>query len=34
MRLRRKIVDLVRLRLLNDADNIGSIGHVAVMQVE
>jgi hypothetical protein len=32
--LRGKIVDLGRLRLLNDADDVGRIRHVAVMQEE
>ena len=30
--LRGEIVDLVGLRLLHDADQVGRIGHVAVMQ--
>ena len=34
MRLRREIVNLVRLRFLHDADDIGRVGHIAVMQVE
>src|SRR5262245_53142508 len=34
MRLRREIVDLVRLRLLNDADDIGRVGDVAVVHME
>ena len=34
MRLRREIVDLVRLRFLHDADDIGRVGHIAVMQLE
>ena len=34
MALRRKIVDLGRLRFLHDADEIGRIGHIAVMQEE
>src|SRR5262245_43586322 len=32
--LRREIVDLVRPRLLNDADDLGCVGDVAVMQME
>ena len=34
MRLGREIVNLVRLRFLHDADDIGRVGHIAVMQVE
>src|SRR6476469_9292796 len=34
MRLRRKRVDLSRLRLLHDADDVGRIGHVAIVQME
>ena len=34
MRLRREIVNLVRLRFLHDANDIGGVGHIAVMQVE
>src|SRR5262245_3477180 len=34
MRLRREIVYLVRPRLLNDADDVGRVGDVAVMQME
>ena len=32
--LRREIVDLVRLGLLHDADDIGRVGHVAIVQME
>ncbi len=32
--LRRQIVDLVRLHLLDDADQIGGIGQVAIVQVQ
>ena len=31
--LRRQVVDLVRLHLLNDADEIGRVGQIAVMQL-
>ena len=34
VRLRGEIVDLVRLSLLHDADQIARIGHVSVMQDE
>src|SRR5215475_9402462 len=34
MRLRREIVDLIRLRFLHDADDVGCVGHIAVMQME
>src|SRR5262249_44458532 len=34
MRLRREIINLVRSRLLHDADDIGRVRHVAVMQME
>ena len=34
MTLRRQVVDLIRLRLLHDADQIGGIGQVAVVQVQ
>ncbi len=34
MRLRGEIVDLVRLGLLDDADQVGRIGHVAVVEDE
>ena len=34
MALRREIVDLVGLNLLNDADQVGRIGQVAVMHEE
>jgi len=34
MGLGREIVNLVRLRFLHDADDIGRVGHIAVMQVE
>ena len=34
MALGGEIVDLVGLRLLHDADQVGRIGHVAVMQDE
>ena len=34
MALRGEIVDLVRLGLLDDADQVGRIGHVAVVQEE
>ena len=34
MRLRRKIVDLIRLRFLHNADDVGRVGHIAVMQME
>jgi hypothetical protein len=29
-----QIVDLVGLRFLNDTDEIGCVGHIAVMQVK
>jgi hypothetical protein len=29
-----QIVDLARLRFLNDTDGIGRVGHIAVMQVK
>ena len=32
--LRREVVDLVRLHLLDDADQVGGIGQVAVVQHE
>jgi hypothetical protein len=32
MALGREVVDLVGLHLLHDADQVGGIGHVAVMQ--
>ena len=34
MRLRGEIVDLVRPRLLHDADDVGGIGHVPVVQMK
>ena len=34
MRLRREIVDLVRLGFLHDADDVGRISHIAVVQME
>ena len=34
MALRGEIVDLVGLDLLDDADQVGGVGHVAVMQME
>ena len=34
MRLRREIVDLVGLRFLHDADDIGRIRDITVMQME
>jgi hypothetical protein len=34
VRLRREIVDLVRLRLLHDADDVGRVGHVPIVQME
>ena len=34
MALRRQVVDLVGSRLLDDADEIGGIGQVTVMQEE
>src|SRR4029453_17222234 len=34
MRLRRKIVDLIRLRFLHNADDVSRVGHIAVMQME
>ena len=34
MALRREVVDLVRLHLLDDADQVGRIGQVAVVQDE
>ncbi len=34
MRLRREVVDLIRLRFLHNADDIGRVGHVAVMHME
>jgi len=32
--LRGEIVDLVRSRLLHDADQVGRVGHVAVVQMK
>jgi hypothetical protein len=32
MALRRKIVDLVRLHLLNDANQTAGVGHVAIVE--
>ena len=32
--MRREIVDLIRLRFLHNADDIGRVGHIAVMQME
>ncbi len=34
MRLRREIVDLVGLRLLHDADDVGGVGQVAIVQMK
>ena len=34
VRLRREIVDFVWLRFLHDADNVGRIGQVAIMQIK
>ena len=34
MRLRREIVNLVRLRLLHDPDDVGRVGHVPIVQME
>jgi hypothetical protein len=34
MRLRGEIVDLVRLGLLHDADEIGGVGHVSIVEIE
>ena len=34
MRLRGEIVNLVRLGFLHDADDIGRVGHVAIVQME
>ena len=34
VRLRREIVDLVRLRLLDDANDVGRVGHIPVVQME
>ena len=32
MALRREIVDLVRLAFLNDADQVGRVSQIAIMQ--
>ena len=32
MALRREVVDLVRLHLLDDADQVGGVGQVTVVQ--
>src|SRR5260370_35347546 len=34
MRLRREIIDLVRLRFLHDADDIGRVGYITIVQLE
>ena len=34
MRLRREVVDLVRLHRLDDADQVGRVGHVSVVENE
>ena len=34
VRLRREVVDLVGLGLLDDADQVGGVGHVAVVHEE
>ena len=34
MRLRCEVVDLVRLGFLYDADDVGRVGHIAVVQLE
>ena len=34
MALRRQIVDLVGLRFLDDADQVGRIGHVAIVEFQ
>src|SRR5262249_31402697 len=34
MRLRREIVDLIRLRFLHNADDVSRVGHIAVMHME
>jgi hypothetical protein len=34
MRLCRQVVDLIRLRFLHNADDIGRVGHVTVMHME
>ena len=34
MRLRGEVVDLLRARLLDDADQVGRVGHVAVVHEE
>jgi hypothetical protein len=34
VRLRREIVNLVRLGFLRDADDVGCIGDIAVVQME
>ena len=34
MALRRQVVDLVGLHLLDDADQIGGVGQVAVVQMQ
>jgi hypothetical protein len=34
MRLRREVVNLVGLRFLQDANDVGRVGHIAIMQME
>ena len=34
VRLRRQVVDLVRSRLLHDADQVGRVGNVAIVQMK
>src|SRR5262249_2447116 len=34
MRLRREIVDLIRLRFLHNADDVSRVGDIAVVQME
>ncbi len=34
MTLRRQVIDLIRLHLLNNPDQVGRIGQVAIMQKE
>jgi hypothetical protein len=34
VRLRGEIVDLVRLGFLHDADDVGRVGHIAVVKIE
>jgi len=34
MALGRKVVNLVRLNLLHNANEIGTVGHISVMKIE